>query len=320
MSDSFLTPGFDFPARRSVHAGEWVPLYLELQPGSGERLCIGVVAQDDRGCEIRPVEQLSDLACAFGRTAEALAWSAGIVIEEVRERIRSGGLDELSRWEHGIEGFVIGERHSGAGTDRSDLALLALTQVSLLSHLAVLNGQLRTALTEPIVAELVPTYGAVSGTHGPRVDSEVRRIVSSLRPHLRERFGQTYRISQSSRPLRFGYVGRSLVANFAALTATSPGATSSQVDKAKARLWDLKQLQSGVLADSLPLKPSAMSYELLVHRPIHTVSEAKNRDVPYFVSEAEEELLAEADKFEIRFRAFRTPNEIARSIIEREAV
>lgn len=310
----------DFPERRSTHTGNWVPVYIELQPGSGERLCVAVVAEDTHGCHVQPVAKLERLQCAFGESAHAIAWAARLALEEIRDRATAGGLTALSTWEHGIDGLSIGERRMGAGIDLADLSSLALSQVSLLAQMdSDRLFDLTEAATAVSMAEAAQSpYDAVAALTTSKLDASVRRIVLGLRPQFKDRFGHYFQASQSSRPLRFGYVGRKLVANFAALTGASSGATSTQVDKAKARLWDLKQLQSGVLSDSLPLQPRSMSYELLVHRPRHPYLPGTKNGVPSFVAEAEEELEAEADKFEIRFRALGSVEDIARSILEHD--
>jgi len=305
MSNHTPFSAADFPPRRSEHGGRWAPLYLEPLVGSGERICIGVLAEDQNSTAVLPVPDIERLACVYGDAAHGFAWAARLAIMEIEHRAEKGGVQAVSTWEHGIEGLTIGPSRLGAGTDLHDLANVALRQVS---SLALPQLELR-----PDAAHALVDFGKAQ-----RLDLQVRRIVTERRPELRERFGTVYRPSQSARPLKFGYVGSVLVANFATLTATSTNTTSAQVDRAKARLWDLQQLQSGVLADSLKLNPRSMSYELLVHRPQSEVTRGVS-DVARALKEAEAELEAESDKFEIRFRPMHSPQQIARYIVEREA-
>jgi hypothetical protein len=186
-----------------------------------------------------------------------------------------------------------------------DLAQLALRQVSALSALE----------TYPHDED---TVSAISPDSTNYLDAKVRRLVIERRPQLRENFGKTFARSQSSRPLRYGFVGKFIAANFATLHANASPAVSGKVDRAKARLWDLHQLDAGVLADSLGLKAESMSYELLVHRPR---DESSRLPAPLrsALKAAEEELEAEADKFDIRFRPLGSPAEIANYLVQREA-
>jgi hypothetical protein len=293
-----------FPPRVSEHRGHWAPIYLEPRAGSGEHLCIGVLAEDQDARCLLPVPDLERLSCVYGAQARSFAWAAQLALAQIEHRALHRGLQSVLDWSHGIEGLSIGEPRIGAGTGLRDLASVALRQVSSLYVF-------EDALT---LADL-PSDAAVEDGNPQRLVSQIRRLVVERRPQLRERFGRSYRTSQSARPLKFGYVGNVIVANFAALTATSANSVGPQVDRAKARLWDLQQLQSGVLADSLNLHPPSMAYELLVHRPSIDKAARQSRAL----KGAEEELEAEADKFNIRFRPLRSPQLIAKYIVDLEA-
>lgn len=320
MTHDVLIPTADFPSRQSNHRGRWMPLYMEPIAGTGERICIGVAAQDQLATIVKSVDDLSRLACAYGDQAHAFAWAAQLALMEAQDRVSKDGLTSLAQWEHSIEGLSVGASREGAGRDLGDLASLALLQVSSLARTVYLGKEesfvegVADALTS--FADLVP-YG-VSRDAAPQLESQVKRLVVHREPRLRDHFGTVYRTSQAARPLRFGYVGRLLAANFASLTARTSSHASMQVDKAKARLWDLNQLKSGVLADSLPLKATSLSYELLVLRPFERIRDIK-MPLAKVVREAEEELTAEADKFDIRFRPLNSSDDIAREILKREA-
>jgi hypothetical protein len=294
-----------FPPRLSEHRGQWAPIYLEPLSGSGERLCIGVIAEDQSTRCLLPVPDLERLSCVYGAAARSLAWAAELALSQIEHRAVTGdGIRSLTEWPHGIEGLTIGEPRIGAGTGLQDLASVALRQVSSLYVP-------EDALTRPDM----PPDAATEDGNPQRLLSQIRRLVTERRPQLRDRFSRSYRTSQSARPLKFGYVGNVIAANFAALTATSANSVGPQVDRAKARLWDLQQLQSGVLADSLNLHPPSMAYELLVHRPSVDGAARQGRAL----KGAEEELEAEADKFDIRFRPMRSPQLIAKYIVDLEA-
>jgi hypothetical protein len=292
-----------FPKRLHNHQGTWIPLYLETIPGSGERICIGVAAVDSASSVVVPVDRLDRFGCVYGQAASSLAWSAELAIAEAQAVIDRGGLAALSQLERTIDGFILGPQRLGAGTGLTDLARLGLQQVSALYSLAV--------PTMPF------EEGAAESQHSvPRLESEVRRFVVERRPELKELFGRTFRPSQTSRPLRYGFVGRFTAANFAILNTRSPSQISVQVDRAKARLWDLQQLDEGILADSLALHPESMSYELLVHRLAESLTPTQ---MVRKIRAAEEELEAEADKFDIRFRLMNSPAQIAQYLVQREA-
>lgn len=295
----------EMPKRRSAHAGRWVPIYLEPLTGSGERICIAVAAADDSSFVVTPVADLGRFSCIYGAESAALAWSAELIVSEAQHVLSRAGLGGLGELAERIEGLVLGPERHGAGTGLADLARLALQQVSALSAVNFMPTTEIAAVAE-------------SAEGGGWLESKIRQLVVGRQPELRNRFRRQFRRSQSSRPLRYGFVGKFIAANFATLQSKSSSQVSAQVDRAKARLWDLHQLDAGVLADSLELHAPSMSYELLVHRPIvfETRSDGALRSA---VKAAEEELEAEADKFDIRFRPLRSVGAIADYLIEREA-
>jgi len=293
------------PPRQSNHRAEWCPLYLEPSPGSGERLCIGVVGvDDDASCAI-PVPNLGRLGAIYAKGAPAFEWAANLAMLEVREIISRIGIDQLNSRMQGFEGFFAGEKRTGAGRDLQDLLNLALQQSS--------------ALAANLAGDTVESDTAELGRPGP-IAGAVKSIVVRLRPELRENFGLQYRFSKSARPTAFGFVGRRVIANFTSLGAESPQALAAQVDRAKARLWDLEQLQKGVLQDLLGVPMRQASFELLACPPAPLKTSSLKRQVASNqILEAAETLEREADKFDIRWRFLKTAADVAHSILSREA-
>lgn len=309
MQDSQQALSSRFPERRSTHAGSWVPLYMEPLVGSGERLCIGVAAADDSAWVVVPVDDIGRFSCVYGAAARSFSWAAELTIMEAQHQVARGGLASLADWSRGIDGLSVGAVRTGAGTGLADLARLALQQVSSLVG---------------TMSQATVTVADAPGHHETRshLESEVRRLVIERRPTLRAGFGRQFRRSQSARPLRYGFVGRVFVANFAALSAHSASSVSAQVDRAKARLWDLKQLDDGILSDSLPLGDRTIGYELLVNQQRELIRQERRKlpgNIGGTLRAAEEELEAEADKYKIQVRLMRSPRAIADYLIEREA-
>jgi hypothetical protein len=299
-----LLHNLPIPPRQSNHRAEWCPLYLEPSPGSGERLCIGVVGVDESTSCALPVPNLSRLSAIYAKGGPAFEWAAKLALLEVREIISRIGIDQLSSRMHGFEGFFAGEKRTGAGRDLADLLNLALQQSS--------------ALVANLAGDTAESDSAELGRPGP-LTAAVKNIVVRLRPELRESFGLQYRFSKSTRPTSFGFVGRRLVANFTSLGADSPQVLAAQVDRAKARLWDLEQLQKGVLHDSLGIPMQQASFELLACPP-HAKANASKRQLDVGqILEAAETLEREADRFEIRWRYLKTPADVAHSLLAREA-
>jgi hypothetical protein len=228
-------------------------------------------------------------------------------MSEVKAVTETDGVSRLSDSISGLEGVSIGDRRIGVGRDLDDLATLALRQASALTasepeHLLLVSPHIATERASPLA-------------------KSVQRTVLMLRPALRDNFGRQFSLSDTARPTVYGFVGQRIVANFAALGGISADRLGGQVDRAKARLWDLEQLQKGVLRDIFGTPMRNCGFELLACPPqsITKVEAPKRPMSPGLLNEAVETLEREADKFDIRWRFLRNPQEIAGVILEREA-
>jgi hypothetical protein len=229
-------------------------------------------------------------------------------MSEVRAVAETDGISRLGDSINGVEGVSVGDRRIGVGRDLDDLATLALRQASTLTATelaqqpALLSPHISTERASPII-------------------KAVQRAVLMVRPALRDNFGRQYSLSDTARPTVYGFVGQRVVANFAALGGASADRLGGQVDRAKARLWDLEQLQKGVLRDVFGTPMRTCNFELLACPPQPTAkAEAPKRPMSLgLLNEAVDTLEREADKFDIRWRFLRNPQEIAGVILEREA-
>jgi hypothetical protein len=293
--------------RTSNHRAQWCPLYLEPLPGSGERVCIGVVGVDETTFAALPVPNLNRLASVYSKGSQSFEWAAKLALLEIQEIVGRNGIDRLNLEMHGFEGFCAGEKRIGAGRDLQDLLSLALRQSSAIAAASL------PADSEGFEVAEVNRAGPIAGA--------VKRIVVGLRPQLRANFGLEYRFSKTTRPTAFGFVGRRIVANFTSLGGDSAKVLAAQVDRAKARLWDLEQLQKGVLHDSLGVPMRHASFELLACPPaLSSKTSGPRRQIGSGqILEAAETLEKEADKFDIRWRLLKSPLDVAHTILAREA-
>ena len=306
MSESDPVGKITFPTRQANHLGEWVAVYLDPMPGSGERICIGVVASDASNVCTREPNALDRFQWVYGNSASSLCHAATLTMLEARSIAEEGGLESLASGLGGIEGLWVSQPRRGAGRDLEDLASLALRQTSALIGTVPVEDQ----------SIFVP-----SERPSPIVRA-VRAIVVNLRPALKSSFGRTFALSDYSRSTGYGFVGQRLVANFAALGGTGPEALSGQVDRAKARLWDLWQLKEGILGDVLGAPMRGCEFDLLAcpavsggergRRQVRSVSQS-------LLNEAAETLEKEADRFQIRWRYLPSPREIAQVVLAKEA-
>jgi len=297
-----------FPSLRSSHRGQWFPLYLEPLVGSGERFCIGVLATDGIATEAVAVPSLSRLSEIYGAASRSLGWAAELALRETRYHLEQHGIESIQGTRPPVDGLTFGKIRQGAGENLANLARVALLQVS---SLAALEGSESEFASH---AQHDASIAYAVDANQTRVLSSVKKIVTSIRPELKEYFGLSVAPSQSARPLVIGFVGKRIAVNFAALTAATAAGLSGQVDRAKARVLDLEWLRTGKLGDQLPIPRRKIKCELLVLR--HNAG--RKGDDGKMLREAERSLEAQADEFKIDWRPFKNTNAMAHALIDRE--
>jgi hypothetical protein len=307
MTATQIEPNLRFPARQATHEGHWLPVYLEPLPGSGERICIGVIATDGDSVEVAEVPELHRLQAIYGTATASLLWAARLAMLEASALAKSEGLGGLRQLQSRMEGLYVGDEiRRGAGRNLTNLAAIALQQASPFASLKATGMN-------------VPEMESQSTRPSPLV-AAIKNSVTSVRHDLRGAFQRSYKFAEHTRPTVYGFVGRRLIANFASLGGTRAVVTN-QVDTAKARLWDLKHLRDGVLREVLAQPMADRAFELLVCPPVRKGFVQKLRDEANIsdIAEAAELLEREADRFDLRCRRLASANDAAHEIVSREA-
>lgn len=305
--DSFPTlETLGFSARRSNHRGKWRAIYLEPMVGSGERLCIGIVAQDADRAILAGVEQLDRLACVYGEAAAAFVFASQVALRSVEKRACQDGLESLSNWTSCMDGLQFGKVQLGAGESLEDIAHTGLMQCASL--------QLRAQkIDEEEQGVAASARGATDHT-SRRLELLVRDFAVGKRPGLEANFGKLFRVAENARPTRIGYIGTRIAANFGIVV---PGHIGPLVNVAKAKLWDLSTLKSNKNDDMFP-GAEQIDFELLLHSVSYDSPLYSERQLV----QVEAALLAlreEADKASIRCRTMYSPEEIANFLLQKEA-
>jgi hypothetical protein len=176
-----------------------------------------------------------------------------------------------------------------------------------------------SSLVESIQAQtkelqIVASSEAISSYSTERLEGLVREEVRTRDEKLDQYFGFTVRSVPNARPTRFGFAGKKLVTNFGLLV---PGKLARQVKDAKAKLWDLAQLQDDTSADLIGNLSQSRRLELFIHRVRKDDPQYSEKQIQS-EQEAMLELEGEADKKNIRCRDFRSTAEMAVSIVEAE--
>lgn len=289
-----------FPPRKDQVRGRWTPLYIEPMVGSGERITIGVAVANSGNFLVVPVPALERLGCIYGNENEALLFAAKSALDSMEGVLAKSGPNGLDLWSSPFDGIFKGAVRIGAGNSLEEIARSALTLCSSLVE--------KIADTE----EQDEPRAAISES---RLEKLIKERVIAARPGLEQAFGRTFQAHPKARSARVGFVGQRIAANFSLL---APPYVSRQVKDAKAKLWDLAQVQEYLHAKEFNLNPGLNRFELLIHRVHDDDPQYSDRQILQ-VQEAVYELETEADKKEIRCRPLRSSDEIAGVIIEAEA-
>lgn len=299
---TLLTPNdnLEFPPRRDRIQAEWVPIYIEPMVGSGEKLSVAVAVANVDGFLVVPVVALNRLSCVYGKEANALIHAAYIAIQNLNNVLAEKGQEALHDWQPPVDGVSLGRVRIGAGDSLEEIARTGLTACS--------------SLVEKL-AESDETIAASEGVSPSRLERFIKERVIARKPALEVAFARKFQPNQNARSAIIGFVGQRIVANFGLLV---PGYVSIQVRDAKAKLWDLAQVQEYVKNDEFGLSHELNRFELLLNRVREDDPAYSERQI-HGVQEAIIELEAEADKKEIRCRALTSPDEIAEVILSAEA-
>jgi len=291
---------FVFPPRRENVRGSWLPLYIEPMIGSGERLTIGVAVASAETCLVVPVPALERLNCIYGRENEALLFAARAALDSMQRVLASSGPDGLGIWSSPFEGVFKGAVRAGAGNSLEEIARSALSLSSSLVEKPVDTEE----LDEPLAA-----------SSEARLEKLIKERVIAMRPGLEQAFGRSFRAHPNGRAAKVGFVGNRIAANFSLLV---PPYISRQVKDAKAKLWDLAQVQEHLHVSEFNLSETINRFELFIHRIRDDDPQYGERQILQ-VQEAVNELEVEADKKQIRCRGMRSADEIANVVVEAEA-
>lgn len=296
----------EFPLRRERIRGSWQPLYFEPMVGSGERICVGMIAASaDEFCVV-PVEGIERLSCLYGKEgAEFIEMLVNNTVESLQsflatEKERTDFLrDEsgTSHWKAIVEGITAGPKRYSAANSIDEIARTGLMMCASLTEKAVDNSdQSSDSMTRT------------------RVEDGVQNLVTARKPNLKSYFRITRSLSPAARPVRFGFVGQNLAANFSYL---SPHYLQSNVEHAKSKLWDLDMLREKFGSDSV-YSEKRENYEVFLYTP-------DTNDVSYTDRQHNEIALAvnllkiESQKREVEIFAHHSINAMAERLIEKEA-
>jgi hypothetical protein len=293
-----------FPDSQNFKRMAIVPVYVEPLAFSGERLFVGVVVSSVEGVQAFPLENLKRLHCVYGPAYRSILVARDAALASLVSWLNESGLESLTSWIAPGDGIYAGRILHTSSSTVTEAVRASFSEWSSLYEDPSISIDAEPRASEERLASFTAS----------RLESLVRDVVKKAKPELDKKFGLRYRINDNARPMRLGFVGEKLVANFGLIV---PQALSSMVSISKARLWDLASAREGA-ATGWFSDVNAQSYDLFVHH-------ATVNDVQYsarqlaLVKEALAELEAEADRLKLRCRPIVGPQAIAEHLLTVEA-
>ena len=282
------------PVRHSTRA-HWAPVYYYPIAGSNDRFTVAVAAISTKGSEAVVVEApgLNRLRCLFGQEAEVSLNIIDVFLSSLRSELDRRGIEALVSETSSLSSFEIGQPDIGSGMSVSDIA------ASWVHQLSALHLDSNTALEENTSPKPI---------REGRLITSVKSSAIQKFPFLRDRFNYSFRPEGNHLPVKIGFRGSHIVANFERFI---PKNISYSVDHVRSKLWSL-----AIHRDQAP-EASHLDHEmLLLCKPGNdNFSKGSFRDV---IDRASDDLEREADRYEIRLRSLSSVDEIANTLVRAE--
>lgn len=284
-----------FPPLPSVKA-QWAPIYLEVLPGSGERLAIATVALEGRRFSIAPALDSPVIACMYGAHAERVQYFVDAILESLSDHFEDGG--SIAEWAPPYaDTTYVGPASEAYGDSLKEIAEGGLILASSLSI---------------VPRRMIPQMAFNEPSEGTRLDrwaGAVRQAVLSFRPGWENRFGHVFQVKPGAAPIRVGYAGPRVAAHFLRLGQSS---LSKRHKDGKGKLFDLESLR---LHDGIAPRSS---YELLISRPSTPSDDCSDRDLEDMESVARD-LEYFADKHDLRVETMASATAAANRLMTADA-
>lgn len=295
MSNTAKLSDLAFPEPPALKA-DWVRIFMEPLPGSGEKICVGVVLRSGSETLEVPAFQRDTLKCVYGDQG-AVIWDATqISLSETAKKLKTGTVSDNIRlpFQHAYVG--------PASTIRGD------SMAQMARHALAMSASFAAHRPPSIEGdESEPVKKSAETARLPRL---IRQAVRSRAPQLNDYFNFEFQVKQGARATLIDYASPRLVANF---TRLNPAQLGDCVRHAKSKLWNLEAAQN---RPDL-FKPD--THELLILRPAEDDPMYTDRQI-IRVNAAVQELIGEGDDKRLSIYPVVTPPKAATRILEREGI
>lgn len=211
---------FGFPPDRSGARIKYHPIFVELVPNSGERLVIGIVANDGKQWHVAPANRWSNVAAALGRTTTLLTEIIDEVIRFYRDELTS--LKDVIDLKPPFSTISVGEQRLTAGHTVEEALQNALRLATVfhipqeLRALAMKNESIAASFA------LSPYSERKSVRLLRAVRSETIRRNASLKPF----FGHVFSAADKRIQASIGFLSPDMAADFVSIRPKSVKAST----------------------------------------------------------------------------------------------
>ena len=297
-----------FPALSQQVYAKWSPVLLAPISGSYERLVIGCAAANDTGFHLEMANALNRLGCLYAARAEGVLFAVELAQKVLVHDLAERGIQALVHPKGLLSGVALGEVREAEGTSLSEIARDWMGVLSSLYDREAAHGALVKLADVVAVAKKADKVE-------DRLPQLVLRHVSSRNLAIAQYFnariaaGKQRRRRSAAHEVEIDFKGRTLVANFATLTA---GRLAPAVGNIKQRLWDLKIDRERDEAHA------GRAHELMIQVPRPDDPQVSEKQYANLETEYAG-LEQQADELKLILRQFNTPEQIGQHIVHKEA-
>ncbi len=297
---------FELPEPHPIR-GIWAPINYYPLLGSDNCFTVAVIAISDKGEKcVAEANGVNAIKCFYPKDADLHINFLRMAFDAVRNNIDK--IDNVS-----CEGIVlgsslsIGSSNKGSGHSIKEIAESWLEKVSILHHASAFQSQNAIEAYASVPSELADD-ALVSYSKEPRLITSLRSEVRSMKSELAPNFDQQFKARDRVLPVRLGYNGNNLVADFDRVSSRNIKPT---LERIRSKLWVLAEHRDQTRHEA----PKA--HEMFVVPSERLRFSPEQEEIRIFNS-ACSDIEQEADRRDIRFRRFETDHQAAQHIFSME--
>lgn len=208
------------------YRASWCPVYLEPIAQSGERITVAIVVKARDELHIQSVIRPPAIRALYGVKAAGVRGITELSVDSLKVHLQSG--KSPSTWTPPLTGVFPGIWKEASGLSLRDVLSQAVQQSASLSweNIAVTStGQDEEKSHDSVKLRWIDA---------------VKEIVANRQKELLPFFDQAGTLVENGHPVKFGFLGHSVVAHFGVMR---PRKLAQSFKDARWRLWELRKAQ-----------------------------------------------------------------------------